>query len=185
MNLEKYYITRDEAIFVIVDIQSRLLPSMSKREEVLENSKILTEVCVQMDIPVVVTEHYSKGLGKTIDDISESLLEETSVFEKIDFSACSKEFSEFLYKKNKKKVIIGGLEAHICIYQTVRDLLRDGYDVFVVRDIMSSRSKENYTNALDLMREMGAVIVNTETIVFDLLKTAGTDEFKKISKLIK
>ena len=86
---------------------------------------------------------------------------------------------------DKKKVVITGMETHVCVFQTVRDLISDGYQVFLVKDALASRTKSNFLNGLDLMKSMGAVITNTETAVFDLLKASGTPEFKLMSKMIK
>ncbi|MFZ5626520.1 MAG: isochorismatase family protein, partial [Bacillota bacterium] len=88
-------------------------------------------------------------------------------------------------KIGRPKIIVTGMEAHVCVFQTVRDLLKIGYNVFVVSDAVCSRSKENYLNALSLMQQMGAVITNTESVFFDLMKEAGTPEFKELSRLIK
>ena len=90
-----------------------------------------------------------------------------------------------LEKSKRKKIIILGMETHVCVFQTVRDLLIDNYEVFVLSDGVASRTRENYENGLDMMKTMGAVITNSEMAVFDLLKKAGTDEFKTMSKLIK
>lgn len=82
-------------------------------------------------------------------------------------------------------ILVIGMETHVCVYQTVRSLLEAKYNVFVIKDCVASRTEDNYENALDMMKDMGAVITNTETVLFDILKKAGTPEFKLISKLIK
>ena len=101
------------------------------------------------------------------------------------FSAYTEEIVTAIKETGGKKIIITGMEAHICVFQTVRDLLAAGYEVFVVSDAVCSRTKGNYLNALSLMSNMGAVVTNTETVLFDLLKEAGTAEFKALSPLIK
>ncbi|MHB8125507.1 MAG: isochorismatase family protein [Desulfitobacteriaceae bacterium] len=102
--------------------------------------------------------------------------------EKIAFSACCElELTEHLKKLSRRKIIVTGMETHVCVLQTVRSLLEVGYEVFLVGDAVSSRTKHNYRNALALMHDMGAIITNTETVFFDLMKKSGTPEFKELS----
>lgn len=182
--MNKYILNRDDAVLFIIDIQERLVPAMKYGEQVINNNKILLEGAKEMNIPVIVTEQYPKGLGSTVGEIKD-LLGEGQVFAKNSFTAYIDEVKEALKSLGRKKIIITGMETHICVYQTTRDLIEAGYEVHIVKDAVASRTKENYLNGLDLMKEMGAVINNTETVVFDLLKVSGTPEFKKMSKLIK
>lgn len=182
--MEKYILSKEDTAIMIIDIQERLAPVMKYKDKVVNNTKILIQASKEMDIPIIYTEQYPKGLGHTIEELEE-LLENAKRFEKTSFSAINEEVKEALVELGKKKVIIVGMETHVCVYQTVRDLLSNGYEVFVVSDGVASRAKNNYLNGLDLMKNMGAVIINTESIVFDLLKEAGTPEFKIMSKLIK
>lgn len=182
--MRKYTLLREESLLLIIDIQERLVPAMKYGEQVIKNTNVLVSASKEMDIPIVVTEQYPKGLGKTVTEISEGL-DNAQIFEKTLFSACTEEVVECLETQGKKKIIITGMETHVCVFQTVRDLIGLGYEVFVVSDGISSRYKENYRNGLELMKDMGAVITNTETVLFDLMKKSGTDEFKVLSKLIK
>lgn len=182
--MDKYYLNKEEAVLVIIDIQERLLPAMSQGERSVKNTNVLIAAAKDMGIPVIVTEQYPKGLGCTVPQIEENL-EGTHKFEKTTFSGCIEEVIDCLNKTGRKKVIITGMETHVCVFQSVRDLLKQGYYVFVPADAVCSRTEENYNNALALMREMGAVISNTESILFDLLKEAGTPQFKILSKMIK
>lgn len=182
--MNKYIANRDEMIIMIIDIQERLVPVMKYKEDVINNTKILIHGAKEMGIPIIYTEQYPKGLGHTVEELEE-LLEGSQKFEKSSFTAYTEELITALENTGRKKVIITGMETHVCVFQTVRDLLFNGYDVFVVSDGVASRTKNNYLSGLDLMKEMGAVITNTETLVFDLLKRAGTPEFKVMSKLIK
>lgn len=182
--MEKYSLDRNEAILLIIDIQEKLMPAINKSEKIINNNVILIEAAKNMDIPILVTEQYPKGLGKTVEELDKKL-ENAVKFNKIVFSSCSKEVLDHMYSSKRKKVIITGAETHVCVFQTVRDLLKQGFYVFVAEDAVGSRTKENYDNSIALMREMGAVITNTETIVFDLLKESGTPEFKTMMKLIK
>lgn len=183
--MKKFTLKRDEAVLFIIDIQEKLAPVMKYEKEVIDNNKILLKGAEEMGIPVIVTEQYPKGLGNTVDVIKDLLGDEAKVFAKTSFTAYIDEVKSALKELGRKQVIITGMETHVCVYQTTRDLIEDGYDVHIVRDAVASRTKENYLNGLDLMKEMGAVINNTETVVFDLLKVSGTPEFKVMSKLIK
>lgn len=182
--MDKFTLNREESTIMIIDIQERLVAAMNRKDQVINNAKILIQCAKVMDIPIIYTEQYPKGLGHTIEELSQ-IIEDGQRFEKVDFSAYTEDVKGALEKANRKKIIIIGMETHVCVYQTVRDLLLNGYEVFVVNDGVASRTEENYLNGLDIMQKMGAVITNTEMVVFDLLKRAGTDEFKTMSKLIK
>lgn len=182
--MEKYILSKDDSLILVIDIQERLKPAMDRGERVVENTKILLEAAKLLDIPVLFTEQYPKGLGNTLGEIMD-IEDNPQVFEKNSFTGCIDSVNSKLKEMGKKKIIIVGMETHVCVFQTCRDLLLDGYDVHIAKDAVASRTRENYKNSLGLMRDMGAVISNTETILFDLLKKAGTDEFKAISKMIK
>lgn len=182
--MDRYILNRKDSLVLVVDIQDRLKPAMYNGERVVKNTKIILESAKILNIPVLFTEQYPKGLGKTLPEII-GIQENPEVFEKNSFSGCTDLLNDKLKELGKKKIIVVGMEAHVCVFQTCRDLLLNGYDVHVVKDAVASRERLNYRNALGNMREMGAVINNTETILFDLLKKAGTDEFKVISKMIK
>ncbi|NLJ77836.1 MAG: hydrolase [Tissierellia bacterium] len=182
--MDKYTLNRDESILLIIDIQERLAPAMKYEERVIKNTDILIRVAEEMDMPILVTEQYPKGLGATVSEISDNL-KGAQVFEKVLFSVCTDDFIRALERRERKKIIVVGMETHVCVLQSVRELLKLDYNVFVVSDAISSRFEENHSNGLDLMRDMGAVITNTETVLFDLLKEAGTSEFRVLSKLIR
>ncbi len=182
--MEKYILNKEEAVLMIIDIQERLVPAMNNKEQVTKNASILVSIANELTIPLIVTEQYPKGLGNTVEEISSNLKDNT-IIEKISFTGFTEEVKEALNKMGRKKIIVTGMEAHVCVFQTVRDLLSHGYHVFLVSDAVCSRTSENYLNGLSLMSEMGAVVTNTETVFFDLMKKAGTPEFKVLSKLIK
>ncbi|WP_088228239.1 isochorismatase family protein [Desulfosporosinus sp. FKB] len=182
--MEKYCLNGEEAVLMAIDIQERLVPSMKYGEKVIQNTNILISIMKKIGAPIIATEQYPKGLGKTVSDIS-SNLDGSSTFEKSTFSGCTSEVTSALQGLGRKKIIITGMETHVCVFQTVRDLLSQGYQVFVASDAVCSRTKENYRNGLSLMSDMGAVISNTETLLFDILKQSGTPLFKELSKLIK
>jgi nicotinamidase-related amidase len=169
---------------MIIDIQERLAPAVQHSAQVIRKTNTLVAIATSLGVPIMVTEQYSKGLGKTVSEININL-ENFSRFEKKTFSGCTAAVMSSLAQLGRKKIIIVGMETHVCVLQTVRDLLAHHYQVFVVGDAVSSRTKENYQNGLSLMSAMGAVVTNTETVFFDLIKEADTTLFRKLLKLIK
>ena len=182
--MDKFTLDRQNTVLMVIDIQEKLLPVMKHKDQVLDNNKILITAAKEMDFPVLATEQYPKGLGRTVPDLLD-LIGEDNIFAKNSFTAYTEEVKEALKSLGKKKVLITGMETHVCVFQTARDLINDGYEVFLVKDAVASRTKSNFLNGLDLMQSLGAVITNTETAVFDLLKISGTPEFKVMSKMIK
>ncbi|MBM7581184.1 nicotinamidase-related amidase [Caldicoprobacter guelmensis] len=182
--MDKFELKKEQSVLMVIDIQERLVPVMERRDQVIRNAQILISAAQRLDIPVIVTEQYPKGLGRTVKELSD-MLGDFQAFEKLSFSAYIPEVAAQLARLGRKKVIVCGMETHVCVFQTVRELLQAGYQAFVVKDAVCSRTQDNHQNGLDLMEGMGAVITNTETVLFDLLKTAGTPEFKELSRLIK
>ena len=178
-----YRVSPEESVLVVIDLQERLMRVMPDREQVIRNTLILLELANQFQIPVIVTEQYPKGLGPTVPEIA-SKLKGNRLLEKITFSACP-ELVGLIKETGRTRVLLVGSETHVCGYQTVRDLLAAGYKVQVPCDAVCSRRTLNYENGLSLMKELGAVITNTETLVFDMLKISGTKEFKVMSPLVK
>lgn len=181
--MTNYRLNREEVILVIIDLQEKLMKAMPEREKVYKNTQILLKTAEQLHIPVIVTEQYPKGLGATSNEIKE-YLNEYEYLEKTSFSAGAS-LKELLANSNRKTLIVAGSETHVCVFQTVRDMIAEGYNVHLVKDAVCSRFEVNYCNGLELMHEMGAVISNTETVIFDLFKKSGTPEFKVISAMIK
>jgi nicotinamidase-related amidase len=178
-------ITPAQAGLVVVDIQERLLPAMHERERVLQNALRLVKGAAILHLPVLVTEQYPKGIGRTISELA-GAVPEFAPLEKTAFSCCgAQSFLPSLASRKVRDVILCGIEAHVCVCQTALDLLDQDFDVFVVADAISSRTQENCRTAIERMRDAGAVIVSTEMILFELLEEAGTDQFKQILELIK
>lgn len=180
----KHNLNPNEAQLMVIDFQEKLVPIMSDRENVVKNTVTLIKIAKALDIPITGTEQYPKGIGHTVLEIKEEL-GNINIFEKDSFSAFTDEISEAIHKNNRKKVIISGIETHICVFQTVRDLIENDYEVYVVSDAVSSRTKNNFENGILLMKDMGAIISNTETVLFDLLKVSTHPKFRELSKLIK
>lgn len=183
--MDRFFLDKQRSLFLIIDIQERLAQVMDKKEQVITNTLHLLELSRLVDIPVVVTEQYPKGIGKTVQPIVEGLPRYEPI-EKITFDCCLMEpFNDKISSLKKDQVIVVGMETHICVLQTVLSLLKAGYTVHVVSDGVCSRTKNNWKIGLEVMRDAGAVITSTEIVLFQLLRQAGTEEFKHISKRIK
>jgi len=181
--MSRFTLAKEDAILVIIDLQERLMPAMPDRETVYKNTGILLKTAQQLQIPVIVSEQYPKGLGPTVPEIKE-FLGDYDYLEKVSFSA-SEALQDLLAKYQRKTLIMVGSETHVCVFQTVRDMIEEGYQVHLVKDAVCSRFEINHNSGLELMRDLGAVITNTETVVFDLFKVAGSPQFKAISAMIK
>lgn len=182
---KKYFLDREDAVLLIVDIQERLAAVMKERDKVVKNCLHLIELAKMINIPVVVTEQYPKGLGKTVPEI-QSAAPGYRPIEKVAFNCCGEQaFPAEIKKLNRKKIILTGMETHVCVLQTATGLMQDGFTCHVVQDAVCSRTDENRRAGLEFMRDAGAVITCTETVLFQLLNVAGTEEFKKISQRIK
>lgn len=184
--MEKFYIEPDNAVFVLIDFQEKLAKAM--KEEVLEkvkkNTITLINLCKIYQIPILVTEQYPKGLGKTLTDLSNLL--DGQPIEKLSFSCVAEEkFISKIKTLNRKKIIISGMETHVCVWQTAVDLLSRDYFVFVPEDAVCSRRKEDWKRGLELINQAGGLVTCTETLVFQILKKAGTAEFKKMLEFVK
>lgn len=175
----------EESAGLIIDIQEKLLPHISEHHQLARNTEILISGLKILEVPLIVTEQYVKGLGPTIAPISDLLIDNQSI-EKMSFSCCDEElFTNKINKLEKKVIIIAGIEAHVCVLQTVIDLLEKGFRVVVIEDCVSSRSLSNKNNAIERMRQEGAIISSYESILFELTRVSGTEKFKAISKLVK
>ena len=183
---DKFILQAEESVLLIVDIQQgTLLDQMPEKELMVKNSCKLIKIAEELEIPIVVTEQYPKGIGPTAKEIKACLPMDTPMIEKMTFDACTDELLEVLNKLGRSKIIMVGLETHICVFQTTRGLLQRNYQVQLVTDALQSRSQEHRLNAMETLQQMGAVATNHETVIFDLLKVAGTAAFKKILPLLK
>jgi len=177
-------IDRKKTAFILVDVQEKFMPVINNIDKVIANSNILIKSAEILQIPLIATEQYPKGLGKTVDAIN--LPEKKAPIEKVCFSCFdSEEFSRKVKELKIESIVLFGIEAHVCILQTSLAALKNNLDVYVVSDAVSSRTPENKAIAIDRMHQSGVFIVSTEMLLFQLLKKAGTEEFRQISKLIK
>ncbi len=178
-------IDRGNAIGVVIDIQEKLLPHMYEKDKVERNTNILIQGLKQLGVPIIVTEQYKKGLGETVESIAKQV-KEFPHLEKISFSCCDNpKFTENLETSTKRAVIIAGIESHVCVLQTAIDLKERGFHAIVVADCISSRTKANKELALIRMQQEGVLITSYESLLFELARKAGTEEFKAISRLVK
>lgn len=178
-----------KAQLMIVDVQDRLCAAMPHDclELTLSNLSRLAFAAQALDIPLLATEQYPKGLGHTRAQLAERLPPDLIYCEKTTFSCCgARDFESHLKPKEERpQVVLAGLEAHICVLQTAAGLQHWGYQVFVVADAICSRSPQNRLNAISRMRYAGISITNTESVVFEWLGCAGHDKFKEISTLFR
>lgn len=176
---------KENTALLIIDIQERILGVIRKNQMVVENTQKLIRGAKIFGLPIYYTEQYPKGLGETIRDIKAELEDNTAV-QKMTFSCSGAEnLFQIFQEKNITQIVVCGIESHVCVQQTVLDLLHLGVQVNVPADAVSSRKKLDYNTALDRMRTHGAEITTTESILFELLEVCGTPEFKAISKLVK
>lgn len=181
-------IIKEKASALIIDIQERLWQHIYGKDMLAENTIKLVKGLNILHVPIVVTQQYTKGLGQTVE-IIRKCLDDFNPVEKISFSCCDEpNFLKMLPSytgNNKKYIIISGIEAHVCVQQTVTDLLSMGFIPVIVEDCVSSRKENDKKVAVERMKYEGAVITTCESILFELCRYAGNDMFKQISKLIK
>ncbi|MDU5460067.1 isochorismatase family protein [Anaerococcus vaginalis] len=180
----KTYDNKENTILLVIDLQEKLMPAIYGSDKIIKNSKTLLKVFEMYGIKKIATEQYPKGLGQSVSEIKENLDDEC-IFSKTSFDAITDEVFSFLKENKITNVVITGAETHICVYQTVRRLLFEGYKVFVVEDAVSSFNEEQKKLGLKAMSDMGASLVNTEMIMFDLASNAKDENFKEISKMVK
>ena len=178
-------ILKDKAVLVLIDFQERIFPAIYEHEKLTQHVPILIEGMKALEVPVIVTEQYIKGLGTTIPEIA-ATIEGIERFEKASFSCCDEPgFMMELASSGKDCVIIAGIESHVCVLQTAIDLQQNGYHPVVVEDCISSRKPNDKLMAIERMRKEGVVITTYEAILFELLRYSGGETFKAISRLVK
>ncbi len=176
---------RDEAMLVFVDVQGKLHEMMDGKDVLDGNLTRMIQCAKLLELPILGTEQIPEKLGATSEPFR-SLLIDVPVFGKSAFSCCGEpKFMGAFRAAGSRQAILVGIETHVCIYQTAIDLLEDGVEVFVAADAVSSRSPENKERALQAMRDAGAQVIPTETVLFALLRDAADPRFKELLKLIK
>ncbi|MBI2340973.1 MAG: isochorismatase family protein [Deltaproteobacteria bacterium] len=181
--------TPKNSLLLIIDIQEKLSRAMDQAvlSKVCAQINLLATLADELKIPIFLTEQYPQGLGPTIEPIKKILEGKKFAQQgKLAFGCCDDAaFNKKLKTFRRKNIILVGMETHVCVYLTVLGLLKQRYHPFVVSDAVISRAKFYYKNGLDLARQAGAILTNTETLLFQLMAKSGTPTFKKISALLK
>jgi nicotinamidase-related amidase len=177
---------RDQTGLVVVDVQEGFRPVIDGFEDMTRNVGILAEGFGLLDRPVLISEQYPKGLGHTVAEVEDRLPAFTDRVEKMRFSACGVDgFERALKRARCTSWVVCGIETHVCVNQTVLDLLERGFEVHVAEDAVSSRTATNRRIGLEKMLGAGARATSAEMALFEMLEQAGGDEFKAISKLVR
>jgi len=177
---------REETGLILVDVQEAFRPVIDRFDEVVANCGLLAEGFGLLGRPVLVSEQYPKGLGHTVPELAERLPEDARRVEKMRFSACGVDaFEEALADAGCTAWVVAGIETHVCVNQTVHDLLARGLAAHVAADAVSSRTARNRALGLEKMTAAGAGTTSTEMALFEMLEQAGSDEFKQISRLVR
>jgi nicotinamidase-related amidase len=169
------------AALVVIDIQEAFRKAIPVFDDIAGAAGVLVEGAKAVGIPVVATEQYPKGLGHTVPEVADHLPGETRPIEKVVFSAAEADGFDL---GGADQALVCGIETHVCVNQTVIDLLARGIDVHVAEDAVGSRSKQNWRLGLEKVERAGATLTSVETALFELVRRAGTDEFKRVQRLI-
>ena len=175
--------SRDDTALLVIDVQDRLLPAIGGRDQIVWNIRRLIDGTRVLGLDIAATEQYPKGLGSTVPVLAERL---GKIPTKLMFSCreCDEVFTEFT-KNGRHKVLVVGIESHVCVQQTVLDLMGEGFRVYVAVDAVGSRREIDYRTALRRMETAGATLTTTEAALFEWCEVAGTPEFKQISQLVR
>ena len=175
----------ENAALMIIDVQGRLASLMHQADDLVKEINTMIKAAEILDLPIIWMEQYPKGLGHTVEAIKDNLNDYKAI-EKITFGGCGcNEVMQSLKDSGRSQVIVTGIEAHVCVYQTVVGLLEEGYQVAINQDAISSRKPANKALGLERMKDAGAVKTSTEMILFELMQTAEHPNFKQISNLLK
>jgi nicotinamidase-related amidase len=169
------------AVLVVIDVQEAFRKALPDFDGVAKGTAALIEGAKAVGIPIVVTEQYPKGLGDTVPEVAQRLPEGVEPIEKLVFSAAAAEGFDL---DGRDQALVCGIETHVCVNQSVLDLLDDGVEVHVARDAVGSRSAENKELGLHKVERAGAVLTSVETALFELVRQAGTDDFEKVQSVV-
>jgi len=178
-------IKSEDSIVILIDVQGKLAELMHEKQQLNKQLKILLQGARILDIPILWLEQYPQGLGPTVPEIA-AVIDGLEPIDKTCFSACGSQlFQQRLQASGRHTAIVAGIESHVCVYQTARDLLASGFTVEVVRDAVSSRTLANHLAGLERMSHLGAGITTVEMLLFEWLREAGSPAFKEISRLVR
>ena len=175
----------NDSLLIVIDVQDRLVNALDK-DIVVKRTQTLVKSAKILNIPVIFTEQYPKGLGPTVPAVKDYAPQDSVFFPKTSFNVLSEDgFADMLQKYGKKQIVICGIETHICVHQTTSALLNAGYEVYVCKDACASRNKYEFKQGIELMESDGAKISCLEIILFEWLKGAKHPKFKEAQALIK
>lgn len=178
----------ESTVFVLVDMQERLLGAMDKADasRIISRQKIMLNAARELQIPLIITEQYPKGLGRTVAELTSQVQEGTPLVEKTSFSCFGEvSFRKEIERRHFKSMVLMGIEAHVCIQQTALDGLARGFQVFLPADTVASRNSNDLSVSIELMRQLDVFVTSSESILFSILRDASHPSFKKISALLK
>ncbi len=176
----------ENAVLVIIDVQEKLFAVVNEQERLLKNIIKLVRVCKTLGIPIVLTEQYPKGIGKTIQPIVQELGPDYKPIEKTTFSCFgAPEFERRLMELGRKVLLLTGIELHICVYQTAVDALKRGYTPIVIYDATSSRLRPDYELCLHRLLAKGVDVATTDMIIFELVRDASHPKFREVLSIVK
>lgn len=182
-------LSRDKSQLLIVDVQDKLLGAISGKDRVVDRCVRLVLAARKLGVPITLSEQYPQGLGPTADSIRDACANDGFVFDKVEFSCLRndplRDRLHELRRQGRSQVVIGGIEAHVCVTQTAIDLEGQGFEAFVVADAVGSRSKTSCKLALTRMLKASVDVVDSEMVLFEWLERSGTPEFKELQALIK
>ena len=178
-------LTREDTAFVAIDFQEKLMPAMSGMEELEDKVVRLIKGMKALGIPTIVTQQYTKGLGETIPSIADALGDFEHVEKNTFGCMANEEFASKIKELGKKDIVVCGIEAHICVQQTVLQLMEEGYNVYLPADCVSSRSENDKLWSITRMGEAGAVITTYEAVLYEILRDSKAEGFKEISAIVK
>jgi nicotinamidase-related amidase len=177
-----HLMSRNDTGLLVIDIQAKLIDKIPQKTEVVENTQKLIQGAKILGLPVYATEQYPKGLGSTVSELADQL---PNKLEKISFSCgVLPEVIDFFKSKKIQKILVTGVEAHVCVLQTALDLIEQGFSVYLAADAVGSRHEQDLELGLKRMANAGVVLTTSEAALFEWTEKAGTPEFKEISKLV-
>lgn len=181
----EFVATGEDSMLLVIDFQQAMLKAIDSWDKIAHKVGQLTRAANVLGIPILFTEHYKKGLGETIPQVLDGI-ESPLLFQKEHFSAClEKDFLSTVHSFHRNKIVMVGMETHVCVLQTGLDLLKAGFQVHLPADAVASRTNENRQIALDLFREAGAVISSVEIVIFEWAFRSNTDDFRKLLPIVK
>ena len=177
---------KDSTLFCMIDMQEKLVPAMSNQETLLKKTTLLLNGLKEIDVKLAVTEQYPKGLGPTLQELKDILIDNTPIIEKNSFSVFgSEDFNKLVANNGIQTIVFWGIESHVCLLQSVLDARKENLNVIIIGDAVSSRFANEVNTALECAKAAGAWVISTETLLFMLMKSSAHSAFKAVSKLVR